>query len=154
MICSPTRKFQFPPNGKGHFKEGSIENPIKFPSFQFPPNGKGHFKGLLGSASGVTELVSIPSKRESAFQDSMNWRSFRVSTGRFNSLQTGKGISRVMRQAITDRIWQLFQFPPNGKVHFKPREIRTGFHSRTKRFNSLQTGKRISRIMTSPNGKK
>ena len=63
--------------------------------------------------------VSIPSKRESAFQVYQHHRSNDRSVDSFNSLQTGKRISRTPE-------------PWTSRLRAMPR------------FNSLQTGKRIS----------
>ena len=62
--------------------------------FQFPPNGKAHFKiETMMTDNFEYDPVSIPSKRESAFQ--------------------GREIGARQTRCV------LFQFPPNGKAHFK-----------------------------------
>ena len=89
----PSPSFQFPTNGKGHFKGREPESLDDLFEFQFPTNGKGHFK------SGTPETHAS------------------IATG-FNSLRTGKGISsyRTSRLRMGGG-W--FQFPTNGKGHFK-----------------------------------
>ena len=196
MTLNKEGLFQFPPNGKAHFKlyaEGLayVHEHVSIPSererafqvlwvlipnsendlFQFPPNGKPHFKKNRNIARTGTKLhfnslrtgnrissvalqelenhainisipseresafqatqayrkwdsyipISIPSERESAFQDGrrvlLNW----VLRSNFNSLRTGKRISRLKRS------------PSN---------------SRTRSFNSLRTGNRFSRALS------
>ena len=60
---------------------------------------------------------------------------------RFNSLQTGKFMERLLSSTTTPVQTSGFQFPSNGKVHGK-NIIENGVNGITNEgFNSLQTGK-------------
>ena len=77
-----------------------------------------HFKDSCSRLRCRTDGVSIPSERESAFQ--------------------------VMNRIPKAELFQGFQFPPSGKVHFKFLSLAfSGF--RCVGFNSLRAGKCISR---------
>ena len=110
--------FQFPSNGKAYHKQNNRRMHEKFP-----------------------EIVSIPFKRESVSQAN------RVCSGegvenRFNSLQTGKRITRVFATTLAI-LFAVFQFPSNGKAYHKNPHNSTQSLDRNC-FNSLQTGKRIT----------
>ena len=142
--------------------------------FQFPSNGKAYHKWGNSFVENTLTEVSIPFKRESVSQASrLKWahspkRLFQfpsngkayhkvlgidpgiAHTGRFNSLQTGKRITRM-------NLWQYllcidqFQFPSNGKAYHKVAAAKEHYIN-TLSFNSLQTGKRITSANVRPRG--
>ena len=112
--------FQFPTNGKGLFKK-SIDRAMTvwmIAMFQFPTNGKGLFKRKrLGNRADVY-YVSIPYERERAFQvyakrvlKKAN-REVSIPYERERAFQ----VEGKMELLIKDT---MFQFPTNGKGHFK-----------------------------------
>ena len=63
----------------------------------------------------VSTNVSIPFKRESPFGRN-NHKSQWGKDNRFNSLQTGKSFRTISKWYTLRQLYELFQFPSNGKV--------------------------------------
>ena len=137
--------FQFPSNGKRHSKRASRCGRKKHRSFNSLQTGKGipshdrhrhalgdpqvsipfkREKAFQGSSCIFKLLkmwaVSIPFKREKAFQVEPQWSYTANTKGGFNSLQTGKGIPS-----------------------FQTCRLPTSPQASARSFNSLQTGKGI-----------
>ena len=161
------QKFQFPSNGKAYHKAKTAKRQQTTQvRFQFPSNGKAYHKNSKIGLRAEDDNVSIPFKRESvsqvtthwnaavtelAFQFPSNGKAYHKDTSfagcivevkRFNSLQTGKRITRRQKTHHAYCVWW-FQFPSNGKAYhkFKFHWVELLHFS----FNSLQTGKRITR---------
>ena len=152
MIARRRHLFQFPSNGKVYHKTARLCFLLaETGGFQFPSNGKVYHKLSLTLFTFVfmSVLVSIPFKREGVSQDENEKPS--VDTGpvsipfkregvsqvksiynqinqpyrSFNSLQTGRCITRSTYGFYPVGYDIVFQFPSNGKVyhkrpHFKP----------------------------------
>ena len=161
-------KFQFPPNGKVHFKYNFERDTFRLQwKFQFPPSGKVHFKRR--SQSTLPRIsICFNSLRAGKCISSQTAETRPVLPPRFNSLRAGKCISsqtdptqinrtngvsipseresafQVSIELNTSRLAELFQFPPSGKVHFKS-VVNVETLSKFVSFNSLRAGKCISR---------
>ena len=117
--------------------------------FQFPSNGKAYPKSKLCKVCFIRMLFQFPSNGK-AYPKQPRSSGCRSDTyARFNSLQTGKRIQRVIKFS---------EFVKRGgvvvSIPFKRESVSKGPHScvgvsQVFCFNSLQTGKRIQRTVTS-----
>ena len=99
----------------------------------------------LNSQKTSWTFVSIPFKRESASQVFMNYAPTQASQVGFHSLQTGKCIASYKSEILySGENLGKFPFPSNGKVHRKFTG-KSCWRRTKRRFNSLQTGTRITR---------
>ena len=146
-----TAGFQFPSNGKAHWKLSLLNRLRKICNNRFNSlqTGKHTERGLVQtdadalilrfnslqtgkhtesiSSAGYrhpTLRVSIPFKRESTLKVDIDWGIKKLLVC-FNSLQTGKHTEReTFPSANTERL--KFQFPSNGKAHWKSPKRRNG----------------------------
>ena len=112
--------FQFPSNGKAYLKLWSVWANLQRYRVSIPFKRESVSQAKKGEIDESTKCkVSIPFKRESVSQDRKSTISYLNANG-FNSLQTGKRISRIRKHG---RKWGLFritfQFPSNGKAYLK-----------------------------------
>ena len=140
--------FQFPSNGKVYLKIEVLDGVTRYTlPFQFPSNGKVYLKSFSGTYGYVLSVwVSIPFKRESVSQEgTANFRESKWHS-KVSIPFKRESVSQGAFAAMKDIEHHLFQFPSNGKVYLKfSAQIRIGMKEIVGSFNSLQTGKCISR---------
>ena len=155
--------------GKCISREAELVMKAAIRKFQFPSNGKVYLKSKIDSLTSCLEIVSIPFKRESVSQvtkstvsytctcvsipfkresvsQAIKLKALEVQSELFQFPSNGKVYlksCRLVNSLLTNAV-KLFQFPSNGKVYLKNGVYR-GIRN-LRRFNSLQTGKCISRL--------
>ena len=129
--------------GKGFSSTSTTNRQSEIPAFQFPPNGKGLFKNKMYNLCFLSVSVSIPYERERAFQGYSCRTSGKSCCLGFNSLRTGKGIASLMKILADHSTSLSFNSLRTGKGIASVIDVDVRYF--VYRFNSLRTGKGIAR---------
>ena len=111
--------------------------------FQFPSNGNADTKVECGTNI-MTSIVEFQFPSNGNADTKLHLLLGWVIIWSFNSLQTGKPITRMAAFSMILNGVELFQFPSNGKAYHKLPGEKEKRSSPLLSFNSLQTGTRIT----------